>query len=58
MRCQVRDQALSALKNVKDSQTGLIQLALMGKKVGFEKIIKMIDEMVVPDCVSGSEETV
>ena len=54
----MRDQALSALKNVKDSQTGLIQLALMGKKVGFEKIIKMIDEMVVPDCVSGSEETV
>jgi hypothetical protein len=44
---EVRDQALSALKNVKDSQTGLIQLALMGKKVGFEKIIKMIDEMVV-----------
>merc|ERR1719271_84831 len=44
---EVREQALSALKNVKDSQTGLIQLALMGKKVGFEKIIKMIDDMVV-----------
>merc|ERR1719395_417036 len=44
---EVRYEALNALKNVKDSQTGLIQLALMGKKVGFEKIIKMIDDMVV-----------
>merc|ERR1719265_2200691 len=29
------------------SELGLIQLALMGKKAGFEKIIKMIDDMVV-----------
>merc|ERR1719326_1838833 len=45
-----RDEALAALQNVKDSQhpqTGLIQLALLGKKVGFEKILKMIDDMVV-----------
>merc|ERR1719463_380070 len=29
------------------TQLGMIQLALMGKKAGFEKIIKMIDDMVV-----------
>jgi len=47
----VRDEALSAFQDLKDkqhsSQLGLIQLALMGKKAGFEKIIKMIDDMVV-----------
>jgi len=47
----VRDEALAALSGIKDSahpaQTGLIQLALLGKKAGFEKIIKMIDDMVV-----------
>jgi len=47
----VRDEALSAFQDVKDtkhsSQLGLIQLALMGKKAGFEKIIKMIDDMVI-----------
>ena len=47
----VRDEALAALAGVKDSahpaQTGLIQLALLGKKAGFEKIVKMIDDMVV-----------
>ena len=44
------DDALAALQSVSDSkhvQTGLIQLALLGKKVGFEKIVKMIDDMVV-----------
>jgi septal ring factor EnvC (AmiA/AmiB activator) len=47
----VRDEALSAFQDVKDTthstQLGLIQLALMGKKAGFEKIIKMIDDMVI-----------
>merc|ERR1719310_197293 len=47
----VRDEALAALANIRDSahpsQMGLIQLALLGKKAGFEKIIKMIDDMVV-----------
>jgi len=47
----VRDEALEAFADLKDSkhsaQIGLIQLALMGKKAGFEKIIKMIDDMVV-----------
>merc|ERR1719487_1369377 len=47
----VRDEALSAFGNLKDqkhsTQLGMIQLALMGKKAGFEKIIKMIDDMVV-----------
>merc|ERR1719253_2477929 len=47
---QVRDDALAELQSVKGpkhAQTGFIQLALLGKKVGFEKIIKMIDDMVV-----------
>merc|ERR1719253_1294846 len=47
---QTRDDALAALQGVKGAkhpQTGFIQLALLGKKVGFEKIIKMIDDMVV-----------
>merc|ERR1719395_252542 len=47
----VRDEALSAFTDLKDqkhsTQLGMIQLALMGKKAGFEKIIKMIDDMVV-----------
>ena len=44
----VRDEALEAFADLKDSkhsaQIGLIQLALMGKKAGFEKIIKMFDQ--------------
>merc|ERR1719482_1455475 len=44
----VRDEALAAFGDQKHStQLGMIQLALMGKKAGFEKIIKMIDDMVV-----------
>merc|ERR1719456_1159370 len=47
----IRDQALAAFGDLKDqkhsTQLGMIQLALMGKKAGFEKIIKMIDDMVV-----------
>merc|ERR1712216_1086604 len=47
----VRDEALEAFADLKDSkhsaQIGQIQLALMGEKAGFEKIIKMIDDMVV-----------
>jgi len=45
----VRDEALEALSGIKSQhvQTGLIQLALLGKKAGFEKILKMIDDMVV-----------
>ena len=43
----VRDEALSAFQDVKDTshstQLGLIQLALMGKKAGFEKIIKVFE---------------
>merc|ERR1719253_1415704 len=45
-----RDEALAAIQDLQDSkhpQAGLIQLALLGKKVGFEKIVKMIDDMVV-----------
>ena len=41
----VRDEALAALANIRDSahpaQTGLIQLALLGKKAGFEKIVRL-----------------
>ena len=45
----VRDEALEALSGIKSQhvQTGLIQLALLGKKANFEKILKMIDDMVV-----------
>jgi chromosome segregation ATPase len=41
----IRDQALKVLGAKKDF--GFIALALQGKKVGFEKVIKMVDEMVV-----------
>jgi len=44
----VRDEAISALQIVKQTpQASYILLALMGKKVGFEKIIKLIDDLVV-----------
>merc|ERR1719478_735045 len=43
-----KDNALSALQQSKgDFRLNLIALALKGKKVSFEKVIKMIDEMVV-----------
>merc|ERR1719247_1192549 len=51
-----RDLALEKLQDLSDSnhnQVGLIQLALMGKKVNFDKIIKMIDDLVV---VLGDEQ--
>merc|ERR1719453_2046968 len=45
----LRDQALLALSKAKANgpQMSFIALALSGKKVGFEKVLKMIDEMVV-----------
>merc|ERR1719380_339443 len=49
---QVRDQALKALAGVRGRAGGkglsidLIALALKGKKVNFDKVIKMIDDMV------------
>merc|ERR1719506_2311070 len=44
----IRDQALQALSGVQNSQKlGFIELALMGKKVSFDKVIKMMDDMVV-----------
>ena len=50
----VRDEALSAFADLKDqkhsTQLGMIQLALMGKKAGFEKIIKMFDRFPQPAC--------
>jgi chromosome segregation ATPase len=44
-----RQSALMALKSVKkaDPRLDLIELAMHGGKMGFEKIIKMIDELVV-----------
>merc|ERR1719160_653326 len=50
---QLRDEALSAFQDLPDSavksapRLGMIQLALMGKKVSFDKIIKMIDDLTV-----------
>merc|ERR1719263_731612 len=57
----VRQHALSALKSVhksaheKDPRLDLIELAMHGGKMGFGKIIKMIDELVVD---LGKEQTV
>merc|ERR1719428_1359194 len=51
-----RDMALEHLQDVTDknhNDLGMIQLALMGKKVSFDKIIKMIDDLVV---VLGDEQ--
>merc|ERR1719160_1994157 len=44
----LRKEALAALKKFKESSPdlSLISMALRGKKVGFEKVLKMIDELV------------
>jgi len=43
-----RQQALAALRSVPHSaHLDFIALAIRGKKIGFDKVIKMIDEMVV-----------
>jgi len=42
-----RQSALSALRSSKDPRVDLLAVALRGGKVGFEKIIKLIDELVV-----------
>jgi len=48
-----RSKALALLRSARQSgrhvhpQLDLIALALQGKKIGFEKVIKMIDDMVV-----------
>jgi len=45
---QMKAKALAALKTSKgDSRLNLISIALRGQSKGFEKIVKMIDEMVV-----------
>jgi chromosome segregation ATPase len=45
---ELKDDALEQLASVKDqSKLGFIELALMGKKVSFDKVIKMMDDMVV-----------
>merc|ERR1719352_2146462 len=46
----IRDSALQALAGEKgqvSQKLGFIELALMGKKVSFDKVIKMMDDMVV-----------
>merc|ERR1719407_83975 len=46
----VREEALTAMQDVlkrNPQQLGFIELALQGKKVSFDKVIKMIDDMVV-----------
>mmetsp|Transcript_44484 Transcript_44484/g.70453 ORF Transcript_44484/g.70453 Transcript_44484/m.70453 type:complete len:712 (-) Transcript_44484:73-2208(-) len=46
----LRAQALAAIRNVMspstDHRLDFIAMAIQGKKIGFEKVIKMIDEMV------------
>jgi len=48
---ELRNRALETIKTAKKVHRGLpldfIALALRGKKVGFEKVIKLMDEMVV-----------
>merc|ERR1719162_1188123 len=41
-----RANALSFIRSVPRGQLDFIALAIQGKKIGFEKVIKMIDEMV------------
>merc|ERR1719181_1332940 len=46
----IRDEALSKMQDAakrNPQQLGFIELALQGKKVSFDKVIKMIDDMVV-----------
>merc|ERR1719247_679422 len=44
----VRGRALAALRSAPRSvHIDFIALAIQGRKIGFEKVIKMIDEMVV-----------
>merc|ERR1740139_1384793 len=42
----VRTRAINMLKAAHKPDLGFIMLALNGKKVGFEKVVKMIDEFV------------
>jgi len=51
---QARRQAVRALKSSSDPRLDLISLALKGKSVNFDKVLKMIDEMVV---LLGKEQT-
>merc|ERR1711920_233337 len=44
---EVRKQAIQALSGHKNVKIDLIALAIRGKKVSFDKVIKMIDDMVV-----------
>merc|ERR1719353_67570 len=41
-----RAKALAQIRNVHSPQLDFIALAIQGRKIGFEKVIKMIDEMV------------
>jgi len=43
---EMRARALGAIRKVKDHKLNFLALALRGKKVGFEKVVAMIDEMV------------
>merc|ERR1719382_610595 len=42
----MRVRALGAIRKVSDRRLNFVLLALKGKKIGFEKIITMMDEMV------------
>jgi len=44
---EVRKEALQALSGVHGVQLDLISLSLRGKKVNFDKVLKMVDDMVV-----------
>merc|ERR1711862_567263 len=54
IRAKATDLILRAQKFSKRPQMDLISLALQGKKIGFGKVIKMIDDMVA---LLGKEQT-
>ena len=43
---EVRKEALAALARQHGVQLDLISMAILGKKVNFDKVIKMVDDMV------------
>jgi len=58
---QIRERAVSAIEQVAGSskdrtRLDFIVLALHGKKVGFEKVIKMIDQLVVALKKEGNDD--
>merc|ERR1740117_2325009 len=52
-----RNQAIQALRDTKDPRIDLLAVALRGGKIGFGKIIKLIDELVATLKKEGEADT-